>query len=622
MKERRVFLVLLVTGAVCFLPMLAHQSDTPQVLGRYSPTYTAMLLVMAALVLGAGAGYALARADRLPMPALPRARWFGAAVVAANAVLVSAVWLVVQPGSQHLPAIGLFRVYLVLVVAAGAFVLLRASGTGAVMLPRRWELALVVASAAVALALAALYLGKVPPVRHYDEPQLVNSAWTTIVQGRPTEGMHPIRTTAFVGLIFSWPYTVLGAWMKLVGVGLSQARLFWLMVGWGAVPFIYLAARRLYGPAAALSAALIAVFIPLKHNYVHADVFVMTTASIALYLFLVARERESRLAHFAVGFVLALGTDGHKYALSFVAAFGMVYVVGWVRTRRAGGLGYFVLGVLAYVPFFIAVFFLRIQEAPDIGKLVSLIREVYAVEAAAGGETALIPRIIAQNIRLYQDYLSSHPVEVVLGLGGILAALRRRREADIKLLLLFFAYLVGFGVLLAHSNPYYWIQNMPFVALFGGALVAQRAASRINLVTLAALVSLLIPLAISTAILAREGDGARLIEVAREIDRLLPEDITVAGWQIYYLGMPERVRFVSSLQITAAPPEEWGIPPPRAVILSRGFDDVHQSIRDYLETAGLEKAYCYPTGFFDGETVLYLPPELLPESAPVGCRNE
>ena len=114
-----------------------------------------------------------------------------------------------------------------------------------------------------------------------------------------------------------WPLA--GVYMRVFGVGWLQARAFFLFVLWGASPFIFGAARRLYGPAAALVAFSLAIAIPIHQNWALSHGYVATATAIALYAIL-AREAKrvarQHVWHFACGFFALSAVEGHFYGLA------------------------------------------------------------------------------------------------------------------------------------------------------------------------------------------------------------------------------------------------------------------------------------------------------------------
>jgi hypothetical protein len=93
--------------------------------------------------------------------------------IAGLAALI-AVWLYLQPASAHIPAIGLFRVYVIGLIVAGMFTTLHASGIVLQQISSRWSMFLLVLIGGLAVVFIVRYLGKIPAPRFFDEPWLVN----------------------------------------------------------------------------------------------------------------------------------------------------------------------------------------------------------------------------------------------------------------------------------------------------------------------------------------------------------------------------------------------------------------------------------------------------------------
>ena len=634
-SHRRLGVTWLLASVVVLLAMLAHKSDEAEVLGRYSRTYAASLAVMLVMVALPAAGFALSR--RLPafdIP-LPRAAWFGWAVVGGSAALIGLLWLFLRP--SRFDAFALFSIYLASVVIAGALAVLRLAGAHDLSMSRRRSVLVAALAVGLALLLAVTLLGRVPPVRHYDEPIEVNTAWSLFTQGRPHQSLYPdARDAEGVSLMHSFLlYSATGRWMDVVGVGLRQFRLLYLLVGWASLPFIYLTARRLYGGGAALCAVAIGAFIPLAHNYARPDMFVGAVVSIGLLVFLLARERESLTLHWLAGLVIAFGAEGHKLALRFVVAFGLVYAFDYARTlwrarrwRWYRPFWCFALGVLTYGVAFVGVQVITLGRFPGLDAMLG----VYAAQSSLGDHPDLLTRLIASNRVFYQRYLTLHPQEVLLVVVAVLAALWRRKQADCLMLAVWLSSALLLALTIAHANEYYWVHSLPFIAILGGALVAQigqhllspgRAFAGFNLATVMALCAVVVLFAANTWLTARHAGGAEeLIVLGQEIDQMLPADITVTGAEVYYLGMPAREHYLATGNFLLLPVTYWGVPPPQAIILTRGFDDMYDEVHDYIEGAHLARARCFPIAQFGGEVTLYLPEALLPAGAPRNCRDQ
>jgi len=165
---------------------------------------------------------------------------------------------------------------------------------------------------------------------------------------------------------YHYVFSVLaGYWMKIVGVGLFQARVFYLSLGLLAAPFIFLIARRLYGTSVAIVALVLAITIPLAHNYARPDMFVVTAFSAGFYCLLVGRDSQRLRFHYLAGLLTAFGIEGHLYAVRFVITLGLVYVFDYVRLinkeRRwvwDRALFSYVLGIVTFGGYFLVAHFL------------------------------------------------------------------------------------------------------------------------------------------------------------------------------------------------------------------------------------------------------------------------
>ncbi len=635
MTRPRIFLGWFISSALLLVPMLAHTSEPATVFGRYSPTYVVMLCIMLGATIAAGLGYALARMGRLPtLPMhLPQSRTFAWAVVAGGTALLGLMWLFL-PGSSHLPPMILFRLYLAALIFAGMLILLRASGTFGLLLSERWSTLLVIALITLAVALTALYVGQVPPSRYFDEAWVANWGWTLFTTGEARALMFPRRPLEYSALATWLPLPALGAWLNVTGVTLEMARLFWLFLGWLGAPFIYLTAHRLYGKVAALFALALACILPLSHDYVRADMFVSTTVAAALYCLVRARDTGSLRWHFAVGVLAAMAVEGHQYGARFAFVFGFVYLVDylwllWKERRWQWNPAFwaYVAGGLSYLAVFILIHAV-VWGNINVVSAIDVLRKFYANESAISNAPTLLNRIVDVTQVWTVRYLVEHPIELMLAFFGMLAAFRRRRQEDILLLATLLLSLGLFLFMLTHPNPYYWIHNLPFIAVLAGAFLAEIAGAHktvLNFAALAGMGAVVILLSANIHLTATRSQNAdRLIEIGEEINAMLPEEIErVAGWQVYYFGLSDR-QFVSTENFIDKPGEDWlrdwNVEPPQAIILTRGLDDMHQNIYDYISANGMAVAQCFESDSFGRETALYLPETYLPDGAPLHCR--
>ena len=105
---------------------------------------------------------------------------------------------------------------------------------------------------------------------------------------------------------------------------------------------------------------------------------------------------------------------------------------------------------------------------------------------------------------------------------------------------------------------------------------------------------------------------------------MLPEeDIVVAGQEGYYLGMPQRLNYSSSLSFTRGKPENWPLAEPQAIIVTLRVDESYSDFDCWLIERDFRPARCFDVpGMGDGVAILYLLPELMPEEVTIDCAPE
>jgi hypothetical protein len=630
-------LVWFFASVVCLLIMLTHESDSGEILGLYSLRYSLILLVMLVLTAAAGISSGLALSGKLQIPQLKinsRLRW---GILAAGVALVAITWLFLPISSTSGGLV--FRVYLVMLLFFGLLAIVERFPD----LPvghLGWYVLLVATLVLTALFTILYQDGYVPPSRYYDEGWL--EGWSISLHNRapgaPLDSMFPMRDPLVVAVSTRLSLYGMGYWLELFGVGLRQGRLYSAVLAWLALPFIYATTRRLYGTTAALGALAVAALLPLHHSYTYPTGWVALTNAMGLYFFISAREAASphsqRLRHFLAGLTISFGFEGHAYAVAFAAGLGGVYTLEYAgliwRTRswqRNPNFWLFVLGVLSCAGISI-IFRIWISGGLiGLGNLVDALRASYSVQTTIGGQSeGLIWRIWNANASLYGDYFLRYPLEFTLLVIGILAALRRfiqnRNSSDRILLAILALSLLVFALVLAKANVYYWIFLMPFIAALSGAFIAQfgRTKQISGFVPFAASIMIVAMMSVFTIKAAGQGQNVnQLLDVSDQISELLPDEVeTVAGWETYYMGMYPRQFIATSSFYGFDQMIAPGTLAPDAIILTAGLDDVPATLA-YLEANHLQRAYCFPTGLFDGMTILYLRADLLPQDAPLLC---
>lgn len=616
--------------------MLGHESDPPHLVAHYSRSYAAMLGVMVMLTLLAGTAWQRVRMGDRPD------RWIarvlrgevGAWIVAVGGPAALGAYWRLMPGARNQIAITLFLIYGAALLFTGMVVALVSVRRTERTLPRVWVWGGAVVLCLIIAALAIRFVGDVPPSLENDEPSQLNKALATYSDGKPSHWMFPGKDTLQTAMSITIAHPVLGGVLAQTGVSLETGRWFWLAVAWAGAPFIALAARMLYGHAAAIVALLLALVLPLGHNYIRPDALVGTLLAAGLYFFFSARQRESHWRYAVAGFLTAFAVEGHRYgarfALVIALGLGMAYVAQVWTTRRwqwYAPFWYFTAGAGCAGVLFIAGHSLLWGYSLDA--FFDAVSGTYESERGlAPGDGSFKPSLITRvSGRWITEYAIRHPVESALLVGGLLMAAWRRTRSDLWLAGILTGATVMFAVLLAHFNPYYWIHHLPLVAILGGAFVAWIAHldgdRPLNRVALAASAALIVLVAANLAVRSEGHDARQLIAVAHTLHDTLPDEVErVAGHQVYYYRLSDRdyVQLGALQQKPAALWQaDWGVPPPQAVILSLGRDHAQPAVQDYIREADLRIARCVEADVPLGYSVLYLPADLLPDGAPIGC---
>ncbi len=612
---RQYLLIWFITGCVVFSLMLTHSSDDGTVLGRYTQRYVFLLIMMFGLVLLSGFGYLGHKRLATISLSQPYWRWV---LVGLWPLVIGGVWFLLDQVLSVAPAVLLFEVYVCFSLIAVGLWFVRLTHLKEI---RAGFLPAVLLAGLVSVVIIA-FIGYYPPSRYIDEPMEVSWGQTAYQTGHLNEiGIFEFYNKAdwSYGSLLHYP---LGLWMELVGVGLLQARLFYLVVGLTCSIFIFSVAQQLYDNTAALVPVALIPFLVIAHNWVRPDVFVALSVSAGLYFFYSARTDGGLWRYFAAGLSLALAVEGHIYGLRYALAFGL-FLTGeyiWLIFRRRqwqwnAGFWLFVAGGLTYGVIFFA---LRVFLASESFSLETALNVYTSVEQRSG-YSSFIERSIAQLGQYWRAYWSSHPLEVTLIAFGLGAALWSKNRLQQQLAVIYLISWLVFALLLTHQNPFYWVHNLPFITLLTGGLIHRMRQKLRHTYSFADMFALHVLLALAVAnlfVLANHRQHAdELIAIAHEINDLIPADATVMGYETYYLGMPYRDQFTFSVSYVLASPIEWPTPPD-VVIITPGLDDRLRGneynavpwLYHFVEDQGLVKAYCFSHSLFNGLTEVYLSP--------------
>ncbi len=206
---------------------------------------------------------------------------------------------------------------------------------------REWGIGLV-AVVLVVVGLRVYALNSYPNVSVIDEPWNLSWSVTYLHSGQVSEftrvgqpGDPLYYTTDYIP---RWPILV-AWWMKLVGVGLWQARLFSLAALTPMIVLTALAAWNRYGrwtalftAGALIASAVLAVALRLRH-----DVGLGLAIALSLWLYSEALKRNRSWLHLLAGLVVGWGGFAHYHALGFAPAlFVALYLPRYLAQRRAG----------------------------------------------------------------------------------------------------------------------------------------------------------------------------------------------------------------------------------------------------------------------------------------------
>ena len=332
------FPLLALASLIALLLLARHTSTQPAVLGRWSFGYSGLLAVQATWTLGLAVLCVPAWRTRI----LHRGVWSGSRRRAWELVGIGAA---VTPFLHVLLRQTLFPrrdslvvIFTALALAAVfAVILLFLWRKGVTELTANVSIPLVLSALIVCqLLLTATYLGKVPAFDVFDETLFVgNSLRQFEFPDRFVQIVADRNADTWFDFKGYWVFA--GAWMKLSGAGLMQARLFNLVVAWVGIAFMSLSALKMVGQRAAFFTAVCGIVLPLHFVIARADVWVATASSIAFCCHVYGREPGStrgRLLNFACGFFAFSAIDGHPYGLAFSLMYCLLYLGPLVRVLR------------------------------------------------------------------------------------------------------------------------------------------------------------------------------------------------------------------------------------------------------------------------------------------------
>lgn len=612
------FRVWAVIAITCFCLMLLHQSRPAIFLGRYSSSYFLSLIIMLITIIMALWGWFLAECDKLSGLLIPSA--ISARIVAFFCLTFIVFFWIFMPGATFLPAIALFRIYIVMLASGIAlFYLYQTQEHQTALTPRTWHFLLIV-GIVLAFILTVMFIGRVPESRYYDEPLVANYAWSCAEDGIMGVQMLPPRDLAYLKIAAPLSFCIPGFLMKWFGSNLAVARSFGIISLWLAAPFVYFTAKRLYGSGSAVIATLVMLFFALLHNYLRGDSYVALALSIALYAYIRAKDKPALWLHFIVGFFLATIIEGHQLGVRFIPIFILLYLwqyLGIIREQKRfilyAPFFAFAIGGLSYLPIFYFIHII-LWAKTDLPGAIDLVHFAYNEQLTVGGNVNFWQRIAGNLKHWFSLYGVGHPSEVMLLVVGLISAIWRKQSSDRLLLFIFVLSFIIYIYIAPKSTDYYWVHHLPVVALltagFSQSLIQDK---KTRLVAIFPVLVLIFFFTSQMMLASRRSQSAdRVMEISFDIDDNLPPELDViTGHQVYFWGLSGRTFYDSNTYSKLSIPEaseEFNINPPQAVVWTIGLDE-HPTIRVHIEEQAMIPVRCYTSNFFGGQTILYVLPE-------------
>lgn len=475
----------------------------------------------------------------------------------------------------------------------------------------QWRILFPIALIIVGVVTALLLSGRVPHLVDYDEPGEINLSISLVDPPGFRWGLYPHMSAAEVSLSYSFLNVLAGLWLKALGIGIAQGRLFFLSLTWISVPFIFLTARRLFGFGAGIAAAIIAVFIPLTDIFIRPDGWVATTTSVALYFYFVSRSSPPILARlhivsdFLVGLAVGLGLEGHPYAVRFILVFTALYFIEYIQAWRTTHhlwhrpFYLFILGGLVSGAIYL---YLHVGLSGtylfDIPKMYS---GIYSTQRSYSIRQNFWEHLILDNFVILQIYVKVHLGEVLLLMIGLWWAIRVPQIQAWRLLGIWSSSVVIGLLLLAHPNYYYIIYNLPFIAiLVGGAIQGIRTKSTVKAdFYVKVTVTIVMLLGTAFTLLRKEDPAIKEYALGKTIESMFPASMSIIGPQVYYLSMIDRPRFYAT-EIINHPDLMNSIGRQFALVVrvdsspDAEFDLDTIMVSTYLMNTKLERVYCLP----------------------------
>jgi len=321
-------------------------------------------------------------------------------------------------------------------------------------------------------------LDKAPNAVFIDEPWLSDAALQFLKNGRfgfsIFGDLYGLDKNVGFGNIHLFAEAMM---FKLFGFGLYQARLVSFLSGLLLIWFTYLLGKKLYdrrtGIMSVVLFSLSGMFVNVSH-LARQDMMLALFMAASLYLYLLAKEKRSRILYFITGLLLALSLDVHLNGVAMIICIGVLFL--WEYKSKVFKEKFFrftLSGLFLGIIYFFSVHRLFLYqwntECYSANRMASPIMSIINLEE-------FYRRILVKVKGFYLPYFTGgqfhHKILISLFiLFAIASAIYRRRRAD-KILLLILGFF-GIFYFLIFANPLisYWIYLYPFFYILVSALV-------------------------------------------------------------------------------------------------------------------------------------------------------
>ena len=255
---------------------------------------------------------------------------------------------------------------------------------------------------------------------------------------------------------------------KLFGFGLYQARLVSFLSGLLLIWFTYLLGKKLYdrrtGIMSAVLFSLSGMFIDVSH-FARQEMMLALFMAASLYLYLLAKEKRSKILYFITGLLLALSLDVHLNGVAMIISIGVLFLWEYKgRVFKEKSFWFILCGLFLGVIYFFGVHRLFLYQWNT---------EYFRGSHGGSPIFAIMNfgeflRVLLLTSKTYLSYFTGgqfrHKIVISLFIiFAIASASYRRREADKILLLILGVF--GIFYFLIFTNPFllsYWVYVYPF----------------------------------------------------------------------------------------------------------------------------------------------------------------